>query len=416
MSHVPTHTHRQPESTIMGDDDELISAASAGDSSLVAKLLSKEVDLRSYSCRIAFLTAAKYGHLQVLRQLLAAGIHPDTESKKGDTALIYAVTWGHSDVVAILLTTAAFVNHANEEGNTAFHMAAKYKQYPEATMLWDAGADPLIENHDGQSPLFLLPEGNALSIKIRASIPDAPSNQPIFQPSRRTFARLRHSEDIENLSLDLRKRRKVEMPKQFSKTPCSSHDRQPDLVEGDEKPLRLRFMALVHEYGNKTDGVTVKQAISEIKHALICQMHRDGDDDNVKDSDVVYTVVKHTDPITGQLNTEAFVKAFRCLRHLYMSRQKPKEPKELRERFQSATQSEELLLTEVAKLLLRTLFDQSRGPGSCMESIVSFRRSAGEWDDCQVDELLKEHASRERLIDEDGFVAVGMKLFFISGC
>jgi outer membrane protein assembly factor BamB len=106
--------------------------------------------------------AARTGDATRVRQLLEAGVDPDTEFREGGTALIFAAQRGHAEVVRLLLDHGADprakdrVNNAN-----ALHFGI---EHPEVVrMLAKGGAD--VNERDlsvGQTPLWWAVSRNKL--------------------------------------------------------------------------------------------------------------------------------------------------------------------------------------------------------------------------------------------------------------
>ena len=71
------------------------------------------------------MAAAKWGHVAILKQLLAAGAPVDVASESGWTALQTAAYEGKLDVTNVLLAAGVSVNFASTLGWTALHRAAR---------------------------------------------------------------------------------------------------------------------------------------------------------------------------------------------------------------------------------------------------------------------------------------------------
>ena len=72
--------------------------------------------------------AAKYGRVQLLRDLLRANARVNLTDNSGNTALILAVMARQAQVVRILAASRANLDHQNEEGMSAFQIAALMDQ------------------------------------------------------------------------------------------------------------------------------------------------------------------------------------------------------------------------------------------------------------------------------------------------
>lgn len=126
-------------------------------------------------------------------------------------------------------------------------------------------------------------------------------------------------------------------------------------------------------------------------------------------------LLDHSDD-TGRVYYQGFKKAFIELKSEISGSDDisgsgaKKVPIELRTRFRSASHPKTKLLKKVAKRVLSTLYEQSELPVT--ESKLSFTRSKSKWNDKHVSKLLDVHQVEPKYIDEDGFVAVGMKILF----
>lgn len=82
------------------------------------------------------------------------------QSNEGSTPLMWQLSEGHYDSAARLLEdprVRATVNVQDKKGNTAFHevsSAGETPHEPVVAQLLEAGADPTLENDDGERPLY----------------------------------------------------------------------------------------------------------------------------------------------------------------------------------------------------------------------------------------------------------------------
>jgi uncharacterized protein len=70
-----------------------------------------------------FMSAAYYGKVQDVRQLLDRGVDVNSRYRDGETALMFAALKGHLNVVKLLLERGAKVNAKDVRGNTALWYA-----------------------------------------------------------------------------------------------------------------------------------------------------------------------------------------------------------------------------------------------------------------------------------------------------
>jgi len=71
--------------------------------------------------------AAHFGHVEMVRRLLAAGANAAAVDSHGHTALHYAAHEGHLACIRALLSH--MVNARDASGNSALHFAAAYGAY-----------------------------------------------------------------------------------------------------------------------------------------------------------------------------------------------------------------------------------------------------------------------------------------------
>ncbi|KAL9986739.1 hypothetical protein ACROYT_G000926 [Oculina patagonica] len=116
------------------------------------------VDLQTGSYRgnvSALMLAAAKGHLDCVKGLVELKASPDKKGKWNKTALMYAVKNGHSPVAAYLLRIGVNPCAADTSGNTPIHYAAAYGWLHCLKMLIKAGADPNAANQWKVTPLAI---------------------------------------------------------------------------------------------------------------------------------------------------------------------------------------------------------------------------------------------------------------------
>jgi ankyrin repeat protein len=89
-----------------------------------------------------------------VRQLLAAGAHPDVRDDDGRTPVFSAVLGNSVGVLGLLLEAGATVDAQDHEGWTALHFAAQEHLADMARILVGRGADPNRKDNDGATPLW----------------------------------------------------------------------------------------------------------------------------------------------------------------------------------------------------------------------------------------------------------------------
>ncbi|MFC9241567.1 ankyrin repeat domain-containing protein [Streptomyces decoyicus] len=132
----------------MGMVDQLTRAADDGDATLVARLLGEGVGVDAPDCEghTALDLAARRGHADVVRLLIAAGADP--EQRAGEyqesTPLCLAAAHGHTAVVGELLDAGVHTGAQGRMGYAPLVLAATTgdEGHPEAVdLLLDHGAD-----------------------------------------------------------------------------------------------------------------------------------------------------------------------------------------------------------------------------------------------------------------------------------
>lgn len=88
--------------------------------------------------------------------LLALGVSPELQDKKGDFLLHIAVKNGHSNIIYPLLKFGADINSANKLKLRPIHVAASHVNFEILQVLIDEGADPNVKDMHGKTPLHRL--------------------------------------------------------------------------------------------------------------------------------------------------------------------------------------------------------------------------------------------------------------------
>lgn len=89
----------------------------------------------------ALMQAARAGHAEVLKSLLAGGkADVNGRDERGNTPLIEAARAGHDDAVRALLVARADAGAKNDEGQTALALAARGGHDGVIRLLREAGA------------------------------------------------------------------------------------------------------------------------------------------------------------------------------------------------------------------------------------------------------------------------------------
>ena len=104
------------------------------------------------------LVAARRGHVETIRTLVAANAEVNHADNKGKTALHAAAEEGHVEAMQALLTAGAEVNHADNDGWTALHAAANEGHLEAMQALLTAGANVNHASNTGKTALYVAAE------------------------------------------------------------------------------------------------------------------------------------------------------------------------------------------------------------------------------------------------------------------
>jgi uncharacterized protein len=77
---------------------------------------------------MAFINAVKQGHVEVVQELIKAGVNVNAPNKSGNTALRYAAERGHAHIVEFFIGIGIDKNMQDFFGQTAFMKAALFKR------------------------------------------------------------------------------------------------------------------------------------------------------------------------------------------------------------------------------------------------------------------------------------------------
>ncbi|HEY1174064.1 MAG TPA: ankyrin repeat domain-containing protein [Verrucomicrobiae bacterium] len=139
----------------MNNDEQLVVAINAGDAGQVKELIAqganvnaKHEDKEGYSNRTPLMHAAMGGHLEIVKQLLAAGADHKAKDRfimpsegGGETPLHHAIRGKHHEVVRALIAAGAKVN-SKSGGDTALRVAVGKGDAKLVQTLLESGANP----------------------------------------------------------------------------------------------------------------------------------------------------------------------------------------------------------------------------------------------------------------------------------
>jgi ankyrin repeat protein len=102
----------------------------------------------------SFLKAVRIGDEKTADLFLAAGISPNAEDEKGNTALIKASEAGFTDIVRALIKSGAKLNTKSEDYNDTALTVASGEGHPDIVqLLLSAGADIELKGYKDRTPL-----------------------------------------------------------------------------------------------------------------------------------------------------------------------------------------------------------------------------------------------------------------------
>jgi hypothetical protein len=104
------------------------------------------------------------------RRVTAEG-RPKDMNRGGLTALLYAAREGHVESVRALLAGKADINLADPDGTTPLVLALMNGQWDTAKLLVESGADVNFWDFWGQSPLYMAVDMNTLPTGGRTEVP-----------------------------------------------------------------------------------------------------------------------------------------------------------------------------------------------------------------------------------------------------
>lgn len=139
----------------LGANPDLVNTENETAAMFAAKNRSREIIdlfLQGEKGEACLRLAAKVGNVVVVKALLDMGVLPNAKDGDGFTPLMNAVCFGQKvrDLLLERLDVAA-INAGDNDNNTALHCAAGIGDINSVKKLLEAGADPSIQNIDGQT-------------------------------------------------------------------------------------------------------------------------------------------------------------------------------------------------------------------------------------------------------------------------
>lgn len=125
-------------------DEDLVIAASKGDSEQIRALLKKGANPNVVAVDgwTPLTAAASEGHPETVQILLRSGAKIDAPEGGGNTALFWAAFYNHTDVIQSLLSKGADINKKSKSagGESPLHAALRLNHKEAADLLRQAGA------------------------------------------------------------------------------------------------------------------------------------------------------------------------------------------------------------------------------------------------------------------------------------
>lgn len=144
----------------------LMIAAARGDTQVIEALLAAQADvhLTNHAQQSALMLAATNGHLESVKQLKVK-TDPTLKDHEGNTALLLAAKNNHVQIVQAL--SPSCVNDCNDQEETPLMWLARWGNAEALTTLIEAGADPTLHEHGGESALtWAIRAGQEATVRV----------------------------------------------------------------------------------------------------------------------------------------------------------------------------------------------------------------------------------------------------------
>jgi len=111
--------------------------------------------------------ATKNGNIELVKELIDAGVDVNLQDEDEETALILASVEGHIEIVKLLIEAGADLNIKSRYGKTALMWTSQYGHTEIVKLLIDAGVDLNIKDIDGKTALdFASDKGHTEIVKL----------------------------------------------------------------------------------------------------------------------------------------------------------------------------------------------------------------------------------------------------------
>ena len=137
------------------DFQELMNAASTGDTAKVKSLIDNGASLKSIDSKgfTPLMAASHGGYLEIVKLLLEAQVLIDAKDSSGYTALMYSCNSGNLACARILIEGGANINAVDKDGSTPIMFCAQHGHNDVVRLLLDKGADPTKKGNHGLSAI-----------------------------------------------------------------------------------------------------------------------------------------------------------------------------------------------------------------------------------------------------------------------
>ena len=150
-------------------NNELLSAASSGDTAAAARLLGQgaDPDAKNNQGDTALLLAAKSGKTETARLLIEKGANIEAKNNVGETVLIAACTSGHAEIAQLLIDKGAAPDARDDGGATPLMYAGLGGNTAIIDLLLSRGANVNAQDDRGETPLmYAASAGSVDAVKL----------------------------------------------------------------------------------------------------------------------------------------------------------------------------------------------------------------------------------------------------------
>jgi hypothetical protein len=137
-------------------NNELLSAASSGNTATAARLLGQgaDVDAKNNQGDTPLMLATKSGKIDTAKLLIEKGANLEAKNNVGETALIAACTAGHADIAQLLVEKGAATDARDDGGATPLMYAGLGGNAAIVDLLLAKGANINAADDKGETPLM----------------------------------------------------------------------------------------------------------------------------------------------------------------------------------------------------------------------------------------------------------------------